>query len=95
VILILVFPDLEAALHVHGVPALQEFRAGRTEAVEGHDSKPGRPLLRIAVAILPSLVDCDREVHDVVVVVDILHLGSPAQVPESLFTSISVCAPIQ
>src|SRR6516164_8475838 len=41
VILVLVFPDLEATLHVHGVPAFQEFRAGRTEAVEGHDSKPG------------------------------------------------------
>jgi hypothetical protein len=39
---------------------------------------------RIAVAILPSLVDGDREVHDVVVVVDILHFGGPAQVPDNL-----------
>jgi hypothetical protein len=84
VILVLVFPDLEATLHVHGVPAFQEFRAGRTEAVEGHDSKPGGPLLRIAIAILPSLVDGDREVHDVVAVVDILHLGTPAEVPDDL-----------
>jgi hypothetical protein len=84
VILILVFPDLKATLHVHGVPALQEFRAGRTEAIEGHDSKPGGPLLRIAVAILPSLVNGDREVHDVVVVVDILHFGGPAHVPDNL-----------
>src|SRR5262249_48599529 len=84
VMLILVFPDLQAALHENGVPALQEFRASGAEAVKGHDPNPRGPLPRIAVAILPSLVHGDREVHDVVVIVDILHLGSTAQVPDDL-----------
>lgn len=83
-VFILVFPDLKAALHVHGISAFQKFRAGGAEAVEGHDSKPGGSLLRIAIAILPSLVHGNGEVHDMIVIVDTLHLGRPAQVPDNL-----------
>src|SRR5579871_1603862 len=83
-VLIFVFPDLEAALHIYGISALQEFCAGGAEAIESYDSKPCGPLLRIAVAILPSLVHGDGEVHDMVAVIDVLHLGRPAQVPDNL-----------
>jgi hypothetical protein len=72
---------LEATLHVYGISAFQEFRAGGAEAVEGHDSKPGGSLLRIAVAILPSLVHGDREVHDMSLLFIYFISGAPPRFP--------------
>src|SRR5215472_13967962 len=84
VILVFVFADLQAAFNIDAITLLEVFGACGTNSVERHDSQPGSAFLGFSVAVLPPLIDRDREIHYVVAVVQVLHLRRSAQVPDDL-----------